>query len=100
MQPVLLTAARRHRKYSRAASDKWSGVNQELFHLLRKLRSEIAKEKSMPAFIVFGDATLRDIATRVPVTASEFLEVSGVGPKKLAQYGERFIDVVKRHLEV
>ena len=100
MQPVLLTAARGRPKYSRAASDKWSGVNQDLFQLLRKLRSEIAKEKYMPAFIVFGDATLRDIATRVPVTASEFLDVSGVGPKKLEQYGERFIDVVKRHLEV
>ncbi len=84
-------------KLSKAARDSWEGVDEELFGILRQLRRTIAAEKDVPAFVVFSDATLRDMARKKPVTVDEFLEVSGVGEKKSEQYGEKFIELIKRH---
>jgi ATP-dependent DNA helicase RecQ len=49
----------------------------------------------MPAYIVFSDATLRDMAVKRPRTDEEFLEVSGVGTVKLERYGKAFLDCVR-----
>jgi ATP-dependent DNA helicase RecQ len=62
-----------------------------LFAQLKSLRREIAGERSVPAYIVFSDATLLHMAQRRPTTASALLEVPGVGPRKLELYGERFL---------
>ncbi len=63
----------------------------ERFERLRKLRKRIADERSVPAYVVFSDATLLMMAERRPVTEGEMLGISGVGPKKLEQYGAHFL---------
>jgi ATP-dependent DNA helicase RecQ len=62
-----------------------------LFERLRDLRRRIAAEQSVPAYVVFADAALADMARRAPATRDEFLEVSGVGAAKLERYGEAFL---------
>ncbi len=66
-------------------------VNGELFERLRRLRKTIAEEEGVPPYIVFSDAALRDMSAALPTTDAEFLAVHGVGEKKLASYGERFL---------
>ncbi len=98
--PRLLTPSKkpaRPLKVSRAARDSWAGVDKGLFEALRRLRRTIAGEKGVPAYIVFGDAALRDMARRRPESLEEFLEVSGVGEKKRQQYGARFIAAIREH---
>ncbi|MEA3521827.1 MAG: DNA helicase RecQ [Campylobacterota bacterium] len=65
--------------------------NSDLFEKLRILRGVIAKENSVPAYIVFGDKTLKEMARDVPQNNEEMLAINGVGAKKLEQYGEQFI---------
>jgi len=69
----------------------WDGVDRELFESLRELRRELATEQGVPAYIVFGDATLRDLARRRPTTTENILAVHGVGQKKCDDYGEPFL---------
>lgn len=66
----------------------------ELFERLRELRRELAEERSVPAYVVFADAALADMARRQPTTPEEFLLVSGVGKAKLEQYGEVFLRAI------
>ena len=80
---------------SRAVTDSWEGVDQGLFEALRELRREIAAKKHLPAYIVFGDAALRDMARKRPSTGAGFLQVTGVGDKKCRQYGEDFLELIK-----
>ena len=70
-------------------------ADDELFARLRALRKQIADEKRVPAYVVFGDVALRQMAARLPQSEAELLEVSGVGPKKLAEYGARFLAVLR-----
>ncbi len=72
----------------------------KLFDKLRELRLEIAREESMPPYIIFNDKTLIDMAVKVPVTKQEMLNVSGVGENKYVKYGERFILIVKEYAEI
>ena len=66
-------------------------VDGELYVALKTLRRAIADERGVPAYIVFSDATLVQLAERRPRSAAAMLEVPGVGPKKLELYGERFL---------
>lgn len=77
-----------------SAIDSWDGVDRSLFDTLRILRRGIAEEKKVPAYIVFGDAALRDMARRRPTTIDGFLEVSGVGEAKARRYGETFVAAI------
>ncbi len=70
-------------------------VDAELFEALRAKRTELAKAQGVPAYIVFTDATLMDIAARKPETLDEMAECQGVGAKKLKSYGEAFLEVVR-----
>ncbi|MEH6408686.1 MAG: RQC domain-containing protein, partial [Leeuwenhoekiella sp.] len=65
-----------------------------LFEKLRKLRSDIAKEENIPAYLVFSDATLKEIERSRPLSEVDFLEISGVGQRKLDVYGDKFIEAV------
>jgi len=75
-----------------AAPASWEGVDRELFESLRDLRRKLSSEQGVPAYIVFGDAALRDMARRRPSTLDEFMEVQGVGQKKCKDYGELFVE--------
>ena len=66
-----------------------------LFERLRAWRASTAREAGVPAYIVFGDATLRGIALTVPSTLDELAQISGVGQKKLDQFGEAVLAVVR-----
>ena len=70
-------------------------TNDDLFEKLRLLRLAISMEESIPAYLVFNDATLKEIAEVQPTNAHEFLQINGVGQRKLDVYGQRFIDAVK-----
>ncbi|HEX2316001.1 MAG TPA: DNA helicase RecQ [Thermomonospora sp.] len=65
-----------------------------LFERLRAWRAATAKEQGVPAYVIFHDATLREIATRRPSSLAELSGVSGVGDNKLAKYGEQVIEVL------
>jgi ATP-dependent DNA helicase RecQ len=66
-----------------------------LFEHLRALRKRLADEHGLPPYVVFHDATLREMAERRPLTLSQFAELPGVGQAKLARYGDQFIAVVR-----
>ncbi len=70
-------------------------VPKDLFEHLRLLRSELARENEVPAYIVFDNKTLEAIASARPTSLGEMARVSGVGEAKLARYGERFVAAVK-----
>ncbi|HNZ98969.1 DNA helicase RecQ [Ruminococcus sp.] len=77
-----------------------SGLSQDetLFAKLRQLRSRLAQEARVPAYIVFTDAALQDMCRVLPTTAEEFLTVSGVGRRKAEKYGEDFCALIREHL--
>ena len=97
--PTLLAPARKATSARRAkrGKDSWAGVDEGLFESLRLLRRELAAERNVPAYVVFGDAALRDMARRKPSTSEEFLEVRGVGAAKSKQYGEVFLEAIRAH---
>ncbi|MGA2397493.1 MAG: DNA helicase RecQ [Steroidobacteraceae bacterium] len=72
----------------------------ELFETLRALRKRLADAQGMPPYVIFHDATLREIAQRRPVTLGQFAGIRGVGEAKLARYGEEFVAVVRGHSAV
>ena len=69
-------------------------VDNELFEILRKLRHEIAVDENVPPYMVFGDSTLKELSSRMPVNKEQMLEVSGVGERKFDKYGDRFIEKI------
>lgn len=73
--------------------------DEELFALLKQVRAQKAKVAGVPAFVVFSDATLRDMCRKKPVTKAEFMEVSGVGQTKADRYAEAFTKEIKGFLE-
>lgn len=95
--PRLLAPAKIRPRLSRVAHDSWEGVDRGLFDVLRTVRSELAHRKGVPAYIVFGDAALRDMARRRPSTPGEFMEVNGVGEKKCRKFGPAFLAAIARH---
>ena len=70
----------------------------QLYEELRKLRTQIAAEEQVPAYIVFSNASLADMATKKPLDEDAFLDVMGVGVAKAAKYGTRFVSCIKKYL--
>lgn len=62
-----------------------------LFERLRKLRLELSKDEGIPAYLIFNDATLKEMEKERPMTDEEFMQISGVGKQKMQNYGYRFI---------
>ena len=73
--------------------------DKRLFARLKGLRKAIAEENDVPPFVVFSDATLADMANKLPTNQREMLAVSGVGETKLKRYGLSFLTVINNHLE-
>ena len=65
------------------------------FERLRALRRRLADAEGVPAYIVFSDAVLREMAKHAPQTHAELLGIPGVGPVKLERYGEAFLEVLR-----
>jgi len=81
------------------AKSEISVFDKALFDRLRELRSKLAAEISMPAYIVFSDASLRDMCIKLPKNQSQMLEVSGVGKAKQQRYGKYFVAEILKYLE-
>ena len=101
MADIVTTRPGRSRKRSAASEAPFTAAgdstgDHELFELLRALRREIADRENVPAYIVFSDAVLRALAERLPQTPNELLQVPGIGPAKLARYGEAFLNLLRR----
>jgi len=67
---------------------------EALYRELKGLRKRLADAKGVPAYVIFSDATLQQMARFQPASEAEFLALSGVGPKKLQQYGAAFLDLL------
>ena len=68
---------------------------ETLYMMLKALRTNIAQKENVPAFVVFSNATLLDMAQRKPKTRAQMLKVNGVGELKLERYGDAFLNVIK-----
>ncbi len=82
------------KKTKRTAGAELPETAQPLFERLRAWRADVAREQGVPAYIVFGDATLRGIALTEPTTLEQLSEISGIGEKKLEAYGDAVLGVV------
>lgn len=71
-------------------------VNSDLLDALKALRKGIASKKSVPAYVIFTDATLIDMCKKCPETPDEMLEVSGVGRTKLEKFGKKFLEEIAK----
>ena len=76
-----------------------SGQEAQLYEALRVLRAEIAREEGVPAYVVFSNATLTDMAVKQPRNSTQLRRVSGVGELKAQWYGKKFLKCIKGFLE-
>ena len=74
--------------------------DQALFAELSKLRQKYAQEMRVPAFVIFGDRSLIEMAKVYPKNQEEMLAINGVGPVKWIKYGQSFLDIIKKHCPV
>ncbi len=81
----------------RAPESEDADGDEALFQALRALRKQLADAKGLPPYVVFSDATLRLMARHRPESDEHFLALSGVGPKKLTQYGDVFLGEIRKH---
>jgi len=75
------------------------GRDELLFELLKGLRKDLSDQEGIAPFMVFGDATLTQIAIHLPKNRGEFLEINGVGEKKMEKYGETFLSEIADYME-
>ena len=71
------------------------GADEKLLNALYAVRKRLAGKQNLPAFMVFNDATLREMAEKKPMSIDELLNISGVGEKKAARYGNAFLRVIE-----
>ncbi len=98
MRSTEQSKSEKRRPVKNSQDANWEGVDQELFEQLRDLRKEIAGDKGLQPYMVFGDATLRELARDKPKTQAEFLETWGVGQKKCDDFGQPFLDCIAEHI--
>ena len=74
-------------------------VENELYEMLVSLRSEIAKEEGVAPYMVFGDATLKNMTSSYPINKEEMLNISGVGEIKYEKYGKKFEEIIEKYIK-
>ncbi|WP_316737667.1 DNA helicase RecQ [Pedobacter aquatilis] len=74
-------------------------LDTHLLQLLKDLRKKIAKQKSVPPFVVFQDPSLEEMCTHYPITTEELKQISGVGSGKAMKFGSPFIELIKKYVE-
>ncbi len=85
----------RTRSLRARSTDVLTSAGFQLFERLRSLRYEIARQESLPPYIIFSDKTLIDMCVKVPHTKAEMLNVNGVGENKFEKYGQLFLDEIR-----
>ena len=91
------TSPRSKKRAAQAVAIDMSGGGGDLLKALKALRQTLAKAQRQPAYVIFPDRTLLELAARRPATTNEMLEIHGIGEAKLQRYGRAFLDVVLRH---
>jgi ATP-dependent DNA helicase RecQ len=79
---------------TRFDEDSWEGVNRGLFEVLRTLRLETAEQRKLPSYVLFSDATLREMARLRPGSPEALLGIRGVGEQKMVDLGPRFLEAI------
>jgi ATP-dependent DNA helicase RecQ len=92
---VKLSKSKTKNRKTSAASNKLA--DDTLWQALRKLRTELAEQQGVPAYVIFHDATLMEMVERQPQTLAQLSDVSGVGERKLDAYGDAFLGVIQQH---
>jgi ATP-dependent DNA helicase RecQ len=85
------------RNLSSATDAPLGSEAKTLFDTLRKLRKRLADKLGLPPYVIFHDATLREMANQRPATLDEFSRIRGIGEAKLARYGVHFIEAIRQH---
>lgn len=98
-QPRLRVKASADKSRTSRKTAAHTNYDRDLFARLRKLRKQIADEENIPPYVVFNDATLSDMAEKMPLTAVALLEINGVGQKKLERFGQQFIRAICQYLD-
>ena len=99
-RPLVVRSSRMIKPAGRLASDvAVAGVSGSLLQRLKTLRGTLARNRGVPAYVIFSDRTLTDMAKRVPLTRWDFGEVHGVGAAKLEQFAEVFLNEIKAHVQ-
>jgi ATP-dependent DNA helicase RecQ len=88
--PKAATSVRREMEFE-------SDEARTLWAALRQCRRDLAEEQNVPAYMIFGDATLKQMLDKRPMSLDEMYELSGVGDRKLDAYGMQFLEVVQNH---
>ena len=83
------------RRAKPAAAGSLSETDEKLLNALYAVRKRLAGKQNLPAFMVFNDATLREMAEKKPMSIDELLNIGGVGEKKAARYGNAFLRVIE-----
>ena len=82
---------------SKADSVSWNGVDRDLFEELRSLRKQLAQERNVPPYVIFADATLRELSSRRPSKLERMRSIYGIGDAKLRDFGQRFLNLILEH---
>jgi ATP-dependent DNA helicase RecQ len=93
-RPVVADGRAVRRKAAGAAEQDMSPHDADLLARLKRVRLELAKERGVPAFVIFADRSLQDMARRRPRSKREFAEVHGVGEAKLKEFAEVFLEAI------
>ena len=97
-RPILLTRKPERKEESRHRAGEVE-CDEALFEILRDLRKKLADERAVPAYIIFSDVALRQMARYYPENEIEFSRISGVGERKLAEFGRIFIHEITEYLQ-
>ncbi len=93
-RPLTKEEIKAKEKSAKKKSKKVLSPNQQLFEKLRELRKELANENGLPAYIIFHDSTLKEMASDMPKNAEEMMKISGIGEAKFARFGHLFLDLI------
>jgi ATP-dependent DNA helicase RecQ len=85
------------RKARSAKTADVAQTDEPLWEALRECRRQLAAEHNVPPYVIFHDATLRQMAAERPADRAALLGITGVGQAKLERYGERFLEVLRTH---
>lgn len=95
-QKVFIEATRMQPVVNAEEKPEELSLDDEIFEQFKALRKEIALSHEVPAYVIFGDKSLKEIATKLPLTKEAMLDVNGVGEVKFEKYGDVFLELCHR----
>jgi len=81
------------------ASGKGGGADEALYAMLKDLTKKIAKQNSLPPYVIFQEISLEEMSINYPITMDEMTKITGVGAGKAAKYGKPYLELIKKHVD-